>query len=359
MPLKPLLTAIFILLTGFFSLTCLGAEGAVPPLIQSIRFQNDIEYCGIKIPMDQQDVKERLEKELLLTLWDRPQVILWMKRAGKFFPHVEKILKEYNLPLDLKYVPLIESALRPHAGSSKGAVGFWQFLPSTGRNYGLRVDALVDERRNIFKSTHAACNYLTALNTQFKSWLLALAAYNMGEYGLEDEIEAQHNTNFFTLYLPLETQRYAFKLICAKLILENPETYGFHLDKSDIYPVFTFDTIKFKSAVKIPLALVARAALVPFKTIKDYNPQLRGYYLEKGEARLLIPRGKATGFEQRFSGHYQTWLKTYRIKFHIVKNGESLTGIADTYQMSLSSLLKLNNFSVKKVIHPGDRLLID
>lgn len=359
MPLKPLLTAILIFFSGSFLPGGLGAQERVPPLIHSLRFQTDIEYCGIKIPIHQQDVKERLEKELLLALWDRPQVILWMKRAGKFFPHVEKILKEYNLPLDLKYVPLIESALRPHAGSSKGAVGFWQFLSSTGRRYGLRIDSRVDERRNIFKSTHAACRYLTDLHSEFKSYFLALSAYNMGEYGLKDEIKAQQNTDFFTLYLPLETQRYAFKLICAKLIFENPETYGFHLDKSDLYPVFTFDTIQFKSPFKIPLSLVARAALVPFKTIKDYNPQLRGYYLEKGQVRLLIPRGKANGFKQRFSGHYQTWLRTDRIKFHIVKNGESLTGIASAYQMPLSALLKLNNFSVKKVIHPGDRLLID
>jgi hypothetical protein len=327
--------------------------------MKSIRFENKITYCGIKIPLDHQDVKERLEKEMLLALWDRPQVILWIKRAARFFPHVEKILKQYDLPLDLKYIPLVESALRPHASSLRGAVGYWQFLRYTGKHYGLRIDSQVDERRNIFKSTHAACKYIKALKKQFGSYLLALSAYNMGENGLKTEIEAQKNTDFFSLYLPLQTQRYAFKVICAKLILENPESYGFFLKKSDLYPVFAFDKVNFKSDFKIPIALIAKAADVPFKTIKDYNPELRGYYLSKGKISILLPKGKLKGFKDRFTAHYKTWEKTYKIKFHIVKSGESLIQIAKAYRMSLSSLLKLNNLSIKGVIHPGDRLVVE
>ena len=330
-----------------------------PSLIQSIQFKNDIEYCNIKIPLDRQEVKERLEKEMLLAVWDRPQVILWIKRAARFFPHVEEILKSYGLPLDLKYMPLIESALRPHAGSSKGAIGYWQFLKSTGRRYGLRIDSQVDERRNLVKSTHAACKYLKALEKQFGSYLLALSAYNMGEYGLKKEIEVQKTHDFFSLYLPLETQRYAFKIICAKLILENQESYGFFLKESDLYPLFTFDKVNFKSDFKIPISLIAKAAGVSFKSIKDYNPELRGYYLDKGAITILIPKGKAKGFKQSFTAHYNHWEKTVKIEFHIVKTGESLTGIADKYRISFPLLLKLNNLSVKSMIHPGDRLVIE
>ncbi|WP_457554096.1 transglycosylase SLT domain-containing protein [Desulfobacula sp.] len=331
-----------------------------PSLMESIQFKKDIQFCNIKIPIEQQDVKERLEKELLLALWSRPQVILWIKRFARFSPHVEKILKQYNLPLDLKYVPIIESALRPHASSSKGAVGYWQFLKSTGRKYGLRIDSQVDERRNIFKSTHAACKYLKALENKFGSYLLALSAYNMGEYGLTREIKTQNNNNnFFSLYLPLETQRYVFKLICAKLILENKESYGFSLKKSDLYPIFSFDTIHVKSGFQIPIALVAKALDIPFKTIKDYNPELRGYYLEKGDVAILVPKGKAKGFKKKFSLQYKAWEKNYKTKFHTVKNGESLIGIAKKYQISLFSLLKLNNLSVKSMIHPDDRLVIE
>ncbi len=346
---------------------CFGAQSnenqsireTPPDLIESIRFKEDIRFCNIPVPLQNQDVKQRLEKELLLALWDRPQVILWMKRASKFFPHVEKIIKQYNLPLDLKYIPLIESALRPHASSSKGAVGYWQFLKSTGKNYGLRIDSMVDERRNIFKSTHAACRYLKDLNKEFDSYLLALCAYNMGEYGLKEEIKAQNAKDFFSLYLPLETQRYAFKAVAAKLILENPENYGFYLNPSDLYPVFSFDKVNFHSDFQIPITLIARSAGVPFKTIKDFNPHLRGYYIGKGSMSVLIPKGKAKGFKKSFTGLYKKWEKTDRKKIHIVKRGESLIGIAKIYQMPLSSLLKLNNLSTKRMIHPGDKLFVD
>jgi hypothetical protein len=330
-----------------------------PSLMESIQFTTDIRYCNVKIPLDHRDIKERLEKEMLLAVWDRPQVILWMKRAGRYFPHVEDILRKHGLPLDLKYVPLIESALRPHAGSAKGAVGYWQFVTSTGKRHGLRIDSQVDERRNIFKSTHAACDYIKALKTQFGSYLLALSAYNMGEYGLKGEIELQKNNDFFSLYLPLETQRYIFKLICAKLILENPVSYGFFLKKSDVYPVFIFDRVTFTSGVELPISLIARAAGLPFKTIKDYNPELRGYYMGKGNHDILIPKGTAKGFNDRFSAAYQNWKKTVNTKFHTVKHGENLTGIANAYQISLFSLLKSNNLSVNGMIYPGDRLLIE
>ena len=366
---KTLWNTICILILLFFTLPliCAGTEPLAhqnfqyefPPLMKSIQFKKDIRFCGTKIPIEHQDVKERLEKEMLLALWNRPQVILWIKRAGRFFPHVEKILKQHGLPPDLKYVPLIESALRPHAASSKGAVGYWQFIRSTGRNYGLRIDSQVDERRNIFKSTNAACKYLKTLEEQFGSYLLALSAYNMGEYGLNREIKRQQNNDFFSLYLPLETQRYAFKLICAKIIFENQESYGFYLNKSDLYPVFSFDKVNFKSDFQMPIAVIAKAAVIPFKTIKDYNPELRGYNLEKGDLTILIPKGRAKRFKKNFNSRYKDWEKIYKTKFHIVKAGDSLSKIAQTYQMSFLSLLQLNNLSVKSMIHPGDRLLIE
>jgi len=330
----------------------------IPPLMESIRFKDDIQYCGIRVPLHRQDVKQRLEKELLLALWDRPQVILWIKRASKYFFHVETILKKQGLPLDLRFVPVVESALKPHSKSSKNAVGYWQFLKSTGKQYGLRIDSRIDERRNIFKSTTAAGKYLKDLEKKFGSYLLALAAYNMGEYALKKEIQAQKTHDFFSLYLPLQTQGYVFKVICTKLILENQESYGFSLKPSDLYPVFTFDKVNLTSDFQIPITLIARAAKIPFKTIKDFNPELRGYYLDSGEHAILIPKGKAKGFEKRFTNVVKKWEKTGKNRVHIVKKGESLTGISKKYRISLSSLLKLNNLSLKGMIHPGDRLVI-
>ncbi|MCG8632600.1 MAG: transglycosylase SLT domain-containing protein [Desulfobacterales bacterium] len=330
----------------------------IPPLLDSVRFSGDILLCGELIPYGQTEVRERLEKEVMLAAWNRPQVILWLKRANRYFPLIEKILKEENLPLDMKYVPIVESALRPHSRSGKGAVGYWQFLKSTGRRYGLRIDSKIDERRNLFTSTRAAGLYLKKLQTEFGSWLLALAAYNMGEFGLSTEIEAQGTRDFFSLYLPLETQRYVLKIAAAKMVIEHPEAYGFHIRAGDLYPVFTYSKINFTLKQEIPLSLIADAANISFKTLKDYNPQIRGYYLEGRKTTILVPKGMEKGFKSRFSALHKAMKKQDKVRFHVVRPGESLIGIAKHYNMTLSALLKLNRFSYKKVIHPGDRLLV-
>lgn len=330
-----------------------------PDLIQSIRFEQPIRFCNKVIPLDRQDVKQQLEKEMLLSLWDRPQVILWVKRSGKYFSHIEDILKKNGLSTDFKYVPVIESALRPHAGSRKGAIGYWQFLKTTGKQYGLTINARTDERRNIFKSTQAAANYLKDLKQRFNSDFLALAAYNMGEFSLENEIKAQNSRDFFSLYLPIETQRYIFKLITAKLIFENPEKYGFNFDPSDIYPPFIFDQANFKTDFELPLVLIAQAAGTTFKLIKEMNPEIRGYHISKGNHSILIPKGTAKAFKQKFHANYKSWQKSKKIRIHVVKSGESLAIIAQNYNIPLKRLLRLNNLSVKKMIHPGDRLLIE
>ncbi|MBU1194946.1 MAG: transglycosylase SLT domain-containing protein [Proteobacteria bacterium] len=335
-----------------------GEHLKIPPLLESIRFDSDIRFCGIRIPVEDQDVKELLEKELLLALWDRPQVILWMKRSAKYFPHIETIIQQYGLPADLKYIPLIESGLRPHVNSSKNAVGYWQFLESTGKRHGLRIDHMVDERRNIFDSTHAACKYLTQLNKRFESYLLALCAYNMGQSALSREMKAQDASDFFSLYLPQQTQQYIFKAIAVKMILEHPQDYGFDFEPEDFYPVFSFDKVNLTSDFQLPITLLGKAAGVPFKTIKEYNPQLRGYYTAQGNLSVFIPKGTARGFKEKFAVEYEKWVKTDSRRIHIVRQGESLIGISKIYRMSLSSLLELNKLSSKGMIHPGDKLWI-
>lgn len=333
-------------------------SNTMPSLMDSIQFTQEIKFCEINIPHEILGIRQRLEKEILLAVHNRPQVILWMKRSARYFPIIEKILKQENLPLDLKYVPVVESALRPHSGSSKGAIGYWQFLKDTGKRYGLKIDDTIDERRNIFKSTQAASFYLKKLKTEFGSYLLALAAYNMGEFGLNTQIDIQETRDFFSLYLPLETQQYVFKIIAVKMILEQPEKYGFFLKASDLYPEFRFSKINFNLNTEIPIIMIAQAARIPFKTIKDMNPEIRGYHLDSGKITLLIPEGKEKGFKERFVKLLSESSQKYTRKFHVVQPGESLIRIAQQYEMTLASLLRLNNFSFKKVIHPGDRLLI-
>ncbi len=332
----------------------------IPTLVETVRFSGDIRLCGEKIPFTDPEVRERLEKEMMLAVWNRPQVMLWIKRANRWFPHIEKILKKEKLPLDLKYLPIVESALLSYGESSKGAVGYWQFIKSTGKRYGLRIDSRVDERRNMFKSTKAACRYLKDLYSQFNSYLLAMSAYNMGEYGLSKAIQLQDTQDFFSLYLPLETQRYILKMVAVKLILSNPEAYGFHLGPQDFYPVFTFSEIKLSTKRVVPLSMIAKACDISFKTIKDYNPQLRGYFLSEGKTTLLVPEGKHRDFQKKFAPLYKTLAHTQisAAKYHVVKSGESLSAIAKKYHISLYGLLKLNKLSKRNVIHPGDKLRV-
>jgi hypothetical protein len=330
----------------------------IPSLMQSIRFPDQVEFCGIRIPLEEPAVRASLEKEMLLILWNRPQVILWMKRAAQLFPHIEQILAEEQMPDDLKYVPVIESALRPHARSYANAVGYWQFLKSTGLRYGLRIDSDVDERRSIFKSTRAACLYLKKLTDEFGSIALALAAYNMGEHGLAVEIDAQQTHDYFDLYLPLETQQYLFKIITAKLILEQPEKYGFYLTPEDLYPGLNMVAVDIALEQEVPVLIIARAADMSFKAFKEMNPEIRGYYLSSGPVNFQIPADCQSRFDERFSQLYKDWQKNTSTRIHVVKPGESLIGIAKSNQMSLAELLRLNDISYKKVIHPGDRLKV-
>jgi hypothetical protein len=155
-----------------------------PSLISSLHIPAPIDFCGERVPIESQEVRERFEKELLLSLWDRPQVILWLKRSRRYMPTIEQMLKENGLPEDLKYVAVAESALRPHVRSRRGATGFWQFI-----------------RRNLLASTRAAIWYFKELHKIFDSWTLAVAAFNMGEDGLMTEMMEQNSKNYYALYI--------------------------------------------------------------------------------------------------------------------------------------------------------------
>jgi membrane-bound lytic murein transglycosylase D len=290
---------------GLFSWPYLFGEPPQSPsssLVASLRIDTPLEFCNERVPLESQEVRERLEKELLLTLWDRPQVILWLKRSRRYLPYIEEMLQRHDMPGDLKYVALAESALRPHAGSAKGAIGFWQFMKHTGRQYGLVVNRRIDERRNIFASTQAAISYFKNLNKTFESWTLAAAAYNMGEKGLAAEIKEQGTTDYYQLYLPLETQRYIFRILSIKLILSDPTRYGFYLSDEDYYPPVEFDRIQVDCLHDVHLRIIAQAAKTHFKVIKDLNPEIRGYSLPAGKYTILIPKGASQGFETRY--HY-------------------------------------------------------
>ena len=356
---------IFLILVTAATITLVQGENLpipksiqLPSLMSSVRISGALDFCGEPVELENRDVRERLEKELLLTLWGRPQVVLWIKRSNRYFPIIEKMLKEHKMPDDLKYIAIAESALRPHAGSNKGAVGFWQFLKSSGRKYGLSINSNKDERRNIFQSTEAAIAYLKELHEMLGSWTLAAAAYNMGEEGLQSEILAQKTRYYYHLYLPLETQRYIFRIISAKIILSDPETYGFRFTEEDLYPPLQFDRIKLECFQETPISLVAEAADTRFKVIKDLNPEIRGHFITAGNHRILVPKGAADGFQARFKSLLDQWLAENRQRVYVVKEGDSLSAIAERFNVPLPVLIIWNRLKLKEHIHPGQHLII-
>jgi hypothetical protein len=327
-------------------------------LIRAVRLEAPIAFCGEPVPLDDAAVAERFEKEMLLSLWDRDQAILWLKRSTRYLPFIERRLAEAGLPDDLKYVAIAESALRPHAGSPKGAIGFWQFMADTGRRYGLRIDSRIDERRSLEASTRAAIRYLQKLHAELDSWSLSVAAFNMGEEGLKAEILAQATKDFYKLYLPLETQRYLFRILSAKLILENPERYGFHMTAADYYPPLASSEVELTCWEETSLMVIARAAGTDFKAIKDLNPAIRGHYLAAGNYRLNLPVSGVEGFQERFQSGHAAWKTLQSERVYIVKAGDNLTSIAEQFGVPLPALLIWNRLDARRPIHPGDRLII-
>jgi membrane-bound lytic murein transglycosylase D len=329
-----------------------------PSLVSSLRVTTSLEFCGERVPVETQEVRERLEKELLLSLWDRPQAILWLKRSRRHFPHIEEMLKKGGMPDDLKYVAIAESALRPHAGSKKGAIGFWQFTEYTGRKYGLAINERIDERRNIFTSTRAVIRYFNALYKTFGSWTLAVAAYNMGEGGLMAEILEQGTNDYYQLYLPLETQRYIFRILSVKLIFTNPQRYGFELSEDDYYPPLRFERIQVDCPGDIPIRIIAQAAKTHFKAIKDLNPEIRGHYLSEGSREILIPKGASGDFQTRYQDLLEQWLTEQKERIYVVKKGDNLSSIAERFNVPVLAIIFWNRIDPNEPIHPGDELII-
>jgi len=327
-------------------------------LIESIKIDKPPVFCGEAVPWNEAEIKERLERELLYALDSNDNVILWLKRAHRYFPHIEAVLKKNSLPDDLKYIAIAESSLKPLAMSNKGAVGYWQFIEGTGIKYGMEINSEIDERRNFFTSTEAAVAYLKDIHAIFGSWTMAAAAYNMGEEGLKSEILVQKVDSFYQLYLPQETQRYIFRILAAKIIMSNPQKYGYFLAPEDLYQPLQLDQVELTGSDPVPLHLVAAAANTYFKRIKDINPQLKGYYIPPGKRRISIPRDSAVGFHERFDKLLQEWNTEKKNSVYTVKKGDNLSTIAARFNIPVKAIIIWNGINGRKKLTPGDQLII-
>ena len=230
-------------------------------------------FCGEAVPLDLFYVRERLERELLVNSYLHSSTILMLKRTTRWFPVMEPLMEQYGLPEDFKYLAMIESSLTNAVSPSK-AVGFWQFLESTGREYGLEINKEVDMRYNVEKETVAACKYLKASYRKFRSWTLAAAAFNCGNGKISKTMEEQRVDSYYDMLLPEETQRYVFRILALKLITENPEKYGFQISDNGWYRPYETRTVTVTESIP-DLVEFAYEQGTNLKMLKYFNPWLR------------------------------------------------------------------------------------
>jgi hypothetical protein len=236
-----------------------------------------LEFAGEKIPTENFEVYERMEREFLSNTYWHSATILAIKRANRWFPVIEPILKKNNIPDDFKYLSVAESNL-DNVVSPAGATGFWQFMEEAGEKYGLEINSQIDERYHVEKSTEAACKYLKDSYDMFGSWITSAASYNMGQDGVKKQQERQKAKNYFNLVLNSETSRFVARIVSLKCILQNPEKYGFDIKEEEKYKPIEFTEVVLDSSAE-DLADYAASLGVNYFILKMYNPWLRDNYL--------------------------------------------------------------------------------
>jgi len=249
----------------------------MPPLNESFILPEHLEFAGETVPLANFDTRESLDKEILVNGYWHSRTIMVLKKSRRYFRVIEPVLKKYGVPDDFKYLAMAESGFENVVSPAK-AVGVWQLLESTAKEYGLEVNEEVDERYNLEKSTEAACKYLLESYRKFGNWTMAAATYNVGRNGIETQITKQKTSNYYDLLLNDETARYVFRLIAHKLITESPSDYGFRLEENAYYPVIPTHEVAIDSAIP-NIADFALQHSTNYKIIKQFNPWLRQNYL--------------------------------------------------------------------------------
>lgn len=257
-------------------------------------FPEKLDFAGEETPLKLSDVKERLDREMLININSQASTILDIKRANRAFPVIEPILKKNGIPDDFKYLAVIESGL-VNAVSPAGARGVWQFMPETAREKGMEVTDNVDERYHLEKSTEAACSYFLKAKAKFGSWTMAAASYNGGMTGVQKQIDIQKVTNYYDLLLTEETSRYVFRILTLKEIMKNPVKYGFTVLSGDMYEILPTRKIEIDSSIT-DLAAFAKGQGINYKILKLHNPWLR-------ENKLLNDTGKKYQIEIPLKGY--------------------------------------------------------
>jgi hypothetical protein len=351
-----LLLAINLALTLFPSSTNSVQENASG--LYDFSLPGSFSLCHEPIPLENRHVLEMLDREFIIAVLDRAQVVLWLKRSGRYFPYIEAKLAEAGLPDDLKYVAVAESALLTDIRSRKGAVGLWQFVSRTGRRYGLKKSYLIDQRLDYERSTEAAIRYLKRLHEKFGSWTLAMAAYNCGETALQRAIRKQNVNDFYRLHLPPETERYIFRIAAIKIIMENPKRYGFDFPREHTYPPRWYDTVEMSVNHRVKLADLAGALDTDYKVLKELNPQFRRDYLPKGTYSVKVPPGCGPNVVIVLQQLGQTDAKETGQtsgSYYLVRRGDTLGHISQKTGIPIAQLRRFNGIAGSS-IYAGQRL---
>ena len=252
--------------------------------IKALKIPSGLSFAGEKVPTELDDIKERMDRELLVNTYWQSNGLLLIKRAHKYFPLIEPLLKKYGIPDDFKYLAVAESGLENNS-SPAGAAGFWHFLKSSAKEYGLEVNQNVDERYNLEKSTKVAAEYLKKSKKRFGTWTLAAAAYNAGNARIARNLKKQQVTNYYDLLLNSETSRYVFRIVALKEVLSNPRKYGFEFEEDDLYNLPDIKTVKVDTVIT-NIASFAKKFKTNYKELKLNNAWLRENKLNNKSRKL-------------------------------------------------------------------------
>jgi membrane-bound lytic murein transglycosylase D len=252
--------------------------------IKALKIPDELTFAGEKVPTELYDIKERMDRELLVNTYWQSNGLLLIKRAHKYFPIIEPMLKKYGIPDDFKYLAVAESGLENNS-SSAGAAGFWHFLKSSAKEYGLEVNQNVDERYNLEKATKVAADYLKKSKKRFGTWTLAAAAYNAGNTRIARNLKKQQVTDYYDLLLNSETSRYVLRIVALKEVLSYPKKYGFEFEKEDLYTSPATRTVRVDTVIT-NIASFAKGFNTNYKELKLHNAWLRENKLNNKSRKL-------------------------------------------------------------------------
>lgn len=319
------------------------------------------EFCGERVPLENQEVRERFDREFTVVVYSHAQVYLWLKRMERYFPWIENQLAVNKLPQDLKFLAVAESDLNMKAMSSAGAAGPWQFISGTGQRYGLCQTPGLDQRYDFELATAGAFRYLGDLYRLFDNWTLAAAGYNCGEKRVRDEMTKQKVSSYYHLKLPLETERYVFRILAIKEVLTHPEKYGYYLPKGCGYPPLRVDQVAVNAAVSVQA--VAECAGTTYRHIKSLNPALTSDTIPPGSHKIKVPEGTGPDVKARVEAMKSSRPATAAAAppamapaavrpaptSHKVKKGETLSEIAEHYRVSSADLRRWNGIKGEQI----------